>query len=60
VQELKKQMGEQKERLDILEAREKVWVDYSKQQEKQFADYKALTETRMDKMASLIAQLMAK
>lgn len=47
-------------RIEVLEAREAVWVEYSKEQEKQFADYKAKTEERLNKLAMLVSQLMVK
>jgi hypothetical protein len=45
-------------RIEVLEQREQVWVEYSKQQEQIFNDYKAKTDARLEKMASLISQLM--
>ena len=51
---------EQQKHIQVLEEREKVWVEYSKQQEKVLADYKAQTDSRFAKMASLISQLIPK
>ena len=48
------------ERLAVLEARETVWVADARAKEKEFADYKAKTEERLNKMASLIQQLLPK
>lgn len=46
------------ERLAVLEAREAVWVADARAKEKEFADYKAKTEERLSKLASLVTQLM--
>lgn len=48
------------EKLKILEEREKIWVEYSKQQEKEFADYKQETDKKIEKLANLISQLLKK
>jgi hypothetical protein len=48
------------ERLAVLEAREAVWLADARAKEKEFADYKAKTEERLNKLASLVSQLLAK
>jgi hypothetical protein len=58
VQEQQKQIEEQQKHIQVLEEREKVWVEYSRQQEKALADYKAQTDARMEKLGGLIAQLI--
>ena len=44
------------ERLDVLEAREKVWVDYSRQQEEKVKKM----ENSIEKLASIVSQLLSK
>jgi hypothetical protein len=44
----------------VLEAREAVWLADARAKEKEFADYKAKTEERLNKLASLVSQLLAK
>jgi calcineurin-like phosphoesterase len=51
---------EQQKHINVLEEREKVWVEYSRQQEKAFADFKAQTTAQVEKLAKLIQQLMPK
>jgi hypothetical protein len=60
VQEQQKQIEEQQKHITVLEEREKVWVEYSRQQEKAFADFKAQTDARIEKMAGLLTQLISK
>ena len=48
------------DRLAVLEAREAVWLQDAKQKEREFADYKAKTEERLNKLASLVSQLLPK
>jgi|LauGreDrversion4_2_1035121.scaffolds.fasta_scaffold241930_1 hypothetical protein len=46
--------------LKALEEREKILIEYSRQQEKEFADYKTKTDEQLNKLTSLIQQLMTK
>lgn len=56
VQEQQKQIEDLNARVKVLEAREAIWVEHAREQE---AKQKKMEE-RMEKMASLISQLMAR
>ena len=51
---------EQQKQIDVLTERNKVLETHARQQEKALADYKAQTDARMEKMASLLSQLISK
>jgi DNA anti-recombination protein RmuC len=61
VQEAKeREEKEAKERLEALTQRNQILEEHARQQEKALNDYKAQTEKKIDKLASLIAQLLEK
>ena len=51
---------EAKERMDTLGKRNEVLEAHARQQEKIFSDYKKDTDKKIEKLASLIGQLMSK
>jgi hypothetical protein len=50
--------NEKAERLATLEAREAVLVEHARHQEKAFNEYKALTDSKIEKLANLLSQLI--
>jgi len=53
-------LRESSAQLDVLTQRNQVLEAHARQQEKALADYKTQTDTRIEKMASLLAQLISK
>ena len=49
---------EKAERLATMEAREEIWVKHAKEKEQEFADYRALTDKRLEQIVGLVKGLL--
>jgi hypothetical protein len=58
VQEQQKQLETYKEQIEVLQAREEIWVKHAKEKEQEFADYRALTDKRLEQIVGLVKGLL--
>jgi hypothetical protein len=49
---------EQQKQIEILQAREEIWVKHAKEKEQEFADYRALTDKRLEQIVGLVKGLL--
>jgi hypothetical protein len=49
---------EQQKQIEVLQAREEIWVKHAKEKEQEFADYRALTDKRLEQIVGLVKGLL--
>jgi hypothetical protein len=54
----KEQLETYKEQIEVLQAREEIWVKHAKEKEQEFADYRALTDKRLEQIVGLVKGLL--